>query len=54
MKKRKNPVVNEEKMLIQANLNNVVPGDSVDEERAVERGNEMLAHDEIEQQNNNL
>lgn len=54
MKKAKNPVVNEEQMTIQANLNNLEPGNSVNKLRALEDANEIQAHDEIQQQNNNL
>lgn len=54
MKKGKNPAVNEEQILIQANLNNIEPGDSVDKLRALENANEIQANEEIKQQNNNL
>ncbi len=54
MKKKNNPIVNEEEMILHANLNNLEPGDSVDEHRAFERGNLIQAAKEIGQQNNNL
>ena len=54
MKNRKNPVVNEKEMNIQANLNNLEPADSVNKHRALETGNLILARDEIQQQNDNL
>lgn len=54
MKSRKNPLVNEDEMKIRANLNNLEPGDSVNEHRVMETGNLIQAHDEIQQQNNNL
>lgn len=54
MSKRKKSVVNEEKMKITANLNNLEPGNSVNEHRQIESGNIILAGEEIRQQNNNL
>ena len=54
MKKEKRSIKNEEELNIQANLNNLEPGESVNEHRAVETGNLFLARDEIQQQNNNL
>lgn len=54
MKKRKNPVVNEEKMNILANEKNLEPADSVDEHSLIETGNLILSRDEIQQQNDNL
>ncbi|MBP1916521.1 hypothetical protein [Lederbergia galactosidilytica] len=46
--------INQEEITTQANLNNLEPGDSVDEQRTVETANSHLAKDEIQQQNNNL
>ncbi len=54
MKKKKKQLVNEEEMTIRANLNNLEPGDSVNEHRAIETANLILASEEIKQQNNNL
>lgn len=54
MDKKKKPLNNEEHLTIQANLNNLEPGESVNEHRAVETGNIILAGEEIKQQNNNL
>ena len=54
MKKEKRSLKNEEELNIQANLNNLEPGDSVNKQRALETGNLILAHDEIQQQNDNL
>lgn len=54
MKKKKNQMVNEEDTTIQANLNNLEPGESVDEHRRIETANLILTSDEIKQQNNNL
>ena len=41
-------------MTIRANLNNLEPGDSVNEHRAIETANLILTSEEIKQQNNNL
>lgn len=54
MNKRKTPLKTDEEMIIRANLNNLEPGDSVKEQRIIETANINLAHDEIQQQNNNL
>ncbi|WP_170110109.1 hypothetical protein [Peribacillus acanthi] len=54
MDPKKKPLIDEEKMTIQANLNNLEPGDSVNEHRAMESGNIILAGEEIRQQNENL
>ncbi|HEY4553708.1 MAG TPA: hypothetical protein VIG80_10975 [Bacillaceae bacterium] len=54
MKEKKNPIVDEEKMRIQANLNNLEPGDSVNEHREKETGNMITGAEEIKQQLNNL
>lgn len=54
MKESKKAIVNEEEMKIRANLNNLEPGDSVNEQRALEKANLMLTSEEIKQQNNNL
>ncbi|MEK3889932.1 hypothetical protein [Bacillus sp. FSL K6-3431] len=54
MKKKLNASIDEEKMKVQANLNNLEPGDSVNEHRAFETANLIQARKEIEQQNNNL
>jgi hypothetical protein len=40
-------------MNIRANLNNLEPGDSVNEHRAIETANLMLASEELKQQNDN-
>ncbi|GIN57861.1 hypothetical protein [Lederbergia ruris] len=47
-------IINQEEMTAQANLNNLEPGDSVNEQRNLETANSELAKDEIQQQNNNL
>ncbi|WP_205439598.1 hypothetical protein [Peribacillus alkalitolerans] len=54
MDNKKKPLVSEEQMTIEANLNNLEPGDSVNEHRALETGNIILAGEEIRQQNENL
>jgi hypothetical protein len=54
MDKKKKPLIDEEQMTIEANLNNLEPGDSVNEHRALETGNIILAGEEIRQQNENL
>lgn len=54
MEKKKKPVVDEAKLNIRANLNNLEPGDSVNEQRTLETTNAFLAEKEIGQQNNNL
>jgi hypothetical protein len=54
MNKKKNAFVNDEQMTIQANLNNLEPGESVNEHRKIETGNIILAGEEIRQQNENL
>ncbi len=54
MKKKENQLVNEEEMTIRANLNNLEPGESVNEHRAIETANLILTSEEIKQQNNNL
>lgn len=41
-------------MTIQANLNNLEPGNSVDKQRKLETANMILAGEEIRQQNENL
>lgn len=51
---KKKSSVNEKELNIQTNLNNLEPGDSVNEHRAIETGNLLFARDEIQQQNNNL
>lgn len=53
MKKQKN-LINEEDITTQANLNNLEPGNSVDEHRRIETANLILTSEEIKQQNNNL
>ncbi|MFK4998399.1 hypothetical protein ACI2OX_16945 [Bacillus sp. N9] len=50
----KNKNTTEDKVKMQAILNNLEPGNSVDEHRAMERGNLHLAEKEIGQQNNHL
>jgi len=52
-KKDKLPI-NEEQMKIQADLNNLDPGHSVDKHRKIETANIILAGEEIRQQNENL
>ena len=42
MKKEKRSLKNEEELNIQANLNNLEPGDSVNKQRALETGNLIL------------
>ena len=54
MKKKKNQLVNDEEMTIRANLNNLEPGDSVNEHRAIETANLIQTSEEIKQQNNNI
>lgn len=54
MNKRKNPIKNDEELIIRANLNNIEPGDSVNKQRTLETANIDLAQEEIQQQNNNL
>ena len=54
MKKKVNQVVNDEEMTLRANLNNIEPGDSVNEHRSKETANLIIASDDIKQQNNNL
>ncbi|MFB7139107.1 hypothetical protein ACFCYN_05620 [Gottfriedia sp. NPDC056225] len=54
MTKQYKPLINEEHMKIQANLNNLDPGHSVDELRKIETANMILAGEEIRQQNENL
>ena len=54
MRKERRSIKNEEELNIRANLNNLEPGDSVKEHRTIETANLILAHDEIQQQNNNL
>ncbi|MFD4703274.1 hypothetical protein ACFWM3_00275 [Gottfriedia sp. NPDC058432] len=54
MSKKDKPLINEEQMKIQADLNNLDPGHSVDEHRKIETTNIILAGEEIRQQNENL
>lgn len=54
MSKKKKSIVNEGKMRIMADLNNLEPGESVNEHREFETANILLAGEEIKQQNNNL
>jgi hypothetical protein len=54
MNKKNKPLISEEQLTITANLNNLEPGDSVNEHRNMEAGNIILAEKEIGQQNNNL
>lgn len=54
MTKKKKSIVNEGKMRIMADLNNLEPGESVNEHREFETANILLAGEEIKQQNNNL
>ncbi|HLU23710.1 MAG TPA: hypothetical protein VKZ77_14700 [Bacillaceae bacterium] len=54
MKKNNDHLIDQGKMKKTANLNNLEPGDSVNEHRSVETGNLIQANKEIEQQNNNL
>lgn len=51
---KKQQVVDPVKMLIRANYNNLEPGDSLDEHRAIETTNIDLAEKEINQQKENL
>jgi hypothetical protein len=53
MDNNKKPLISEKQMTIEANLNNLEPGDSVNEHRALETGNIILAGEEMKQQNNN-
>ncbi|MCJ7843333.1 hypothetical protein MUB24_21135 [Lederbergia sp. NSJ-179] len=53
-KNKKKTLIDQEEMLRQANLNNLEPGDSVEEHRSIETANIQIAEDEIGQQNNNL
>ncbi|WP_176525770.1 hypothetical protein [Bacillus sp. AFS001701] len=54
MSKKNKPIRSEEQMKIQADLNNLDPGHSVDEHRKIETANIILAGEEIRQQNENL
>ncbi len=54
LSKKNKPLINEEQMKIQADLNNLDPGHSVDEHRKIETANIILAGEEIRQQNENL
>ena len=54
MNKKKKPLINEEQMKIDANLNNLEPGESVNVHREIETANITLAGEEIKQQNDNL
>jgi hypothetical protein len=54
LSKKNIPIRNEEQMKIQADLNNLDPGHSVDEHRKIETANIILAGEEIRQQNENL
>lgn len=54
MDKKKREKNLENDINLQAILNNLEPGDSVDEHRETETANIILAAEEIQQQNNNL
>ncbi|MEH6937771.1 hypothetical protein V7056_07895 [Bacillus sp. JJ664] len=54
MDKKKKPLHLEEELKITADLNNLEPGESVNEHRTIETANIILAGEEIKQQNNNL
>lgn len=54
MSKKDKLPINEEQMKIQADLNNLDPGHSVDKHRKIETANIILAGEEIRQQNENL
>ena len=54
MKKSNQPLKQLESVHIQANLNNLEPGNSVKDHRDFETGNLIQGKKEIKQQNNNL